>query len=91
MGNLEDRGIITTDGRMIGTLKGAWIDTSAWSVSSLVVDLNRDVVDELNLKKPILKHARVNLPTSYVARVADVVQLNIDMSTLSGAISTSSP
>ncbi|NLK25941.1 MAG: hypothetical protein GX307_05120 [Euryarchaeota archaeon] len=89
MGDLEDRDIITTDGRIIGQLKGAWIDTSNWSVASLVVDLNKDVVEELNVKKPILKAARVNLPTTYVAKVADIVQLNVDMTTLSGAISTS--
>ena len=55
MGDLEDRDIITTDGRIIGQLKGAWIDTSNWSVANLVVDLNKDVVEELNVKKPILR------------------------------------
>lgn len=86
MGDLEDRDIITTDGRVIGTLKGAWIDTSTWSVSSLVVELKKDVVDELNVKKPILKAAVVNLPVTYVQKVADIVQLNVDMTTLSGAV-----
>jgi sporulation protein YlmC with PRC-barrel domain len=88
LGDLEDRDIITTDGRVIGKLTGAWIDTSSWTVSSLVVELNKDVVDELNVKKPILKHARINLPTTYVKRVADVVQLNVDISGLSASVST---
>lgn len=88
LGCLEDRNIITTDGRMIGHLKGGWIDTNAWTVSSLVVELNKDVVDELNVKKPILKQARINLPVSYVKQVADVIQLNVDMSSLSTSIGT---
>ncbi|KQM12061.1 hypothetical protein AOA80_04655 [Methanomassiliicoccales archaeon RumEn M1] len=88
MGDLEDRDVITSDGRVIGQLKGAWIDTNNWQVASLVIDLRKEVVDELNIKKPVLKAARINLPTSYVQRVADVVQLNTDMSGLAASVGT---
>lgn len=90
MGDLEDRDVITADGRVIGQLKGAWIDTNNWQVASLVVDLRKEVVDELNVKKPVLKAARINLPTSYVQRVADVVQLNTDMGGLAASVGTGS-
>ena len=90
MGDLEDRDVITNDGRVIGTLTGAWIDTNNWQVASLVIELRKEVVDELNVKKPVLKAARINLPTSYVERVADVVQLNTDMGGLSISIGTGS-
>ncbi len=62
MGCIGDRDVITNDGRNIGRLKGAWIDMGTWSVSALVVELNKDVVDELNVKKPMLRTAKVNLP-----------------------------
>ncbi|HOL07909.1 MAG TPA: PRC-barrel domain-containing protein, partial [Methanomassiliicoccaceae archaeon] len=88
VGEIEERDVITRDGRIIGHLKGAWIDTSNWTISSLIIDLKKDVVDELNVKKPILKAARINLPTNYVQRVADVIQLNVDMSGLSASLAT---
>ena len=83
MGCLESKNVITTDGRMIGVLTGAYMDTSNWSVTSLVVELEKDVVSELNVKKPLLRTAKVTVPTSTVLNIADVVQLNTDMANLS--------
>lgn len=83
MGCIEGRNVITTDGRMIGTLTGAWIDTSTWTITSLVVELEKEVVDALNVKKPLLRTAKVSIPTSAVLNVADVVQLNTDVASLS--------
>lgn len=90
MGDLSEREVITSDGRVIGKLKGAWLDTANWSVSSLIIDLNKEVVDELNVKKPMLRTARINLPVNFVKNVSDVVQLNTDMTSLSTAVGTSS-
>jgi sporulation protein YlmC with PRC-barrel domain len=83
MGCLESRNVITTDGRMIGVLSGAYMDTSSWTVTSLVVELEKDVVAELNVKKPLLRTAKVTVPTSTILNIADVVQLNTDMANLS--------
>ncbi len=88
MGCIENRDVITTDGRNIGTLTGAWMDLSNWSVTALIVELNKQVVDELNVKKPMLRTARVNIPVNYVKNIADVVQLSADMPTLSTALAT---
>ena len=88
LGCIEDREVITTDGRNIGTLTGAWVDLGTWSVTALVVELKKDVVDELNVKKPALRTAKVNIPTSYVKNIADVVQLNTDVGTLGAAFAT---
>jgi len=83
MGCIENRNVITTDGRMIGTLTGAWIDTSTWTITSLVVELEKDVVEDLRVKKPLLRTAKVSVPTSAVLNVGDVVQLNTDITNLS--------
>lgn len=83
MGCVESRNVITTDGRMIGTLTGAWMDTNNWTITSLVVELEKEVVEALNVKKPLLRTAKVSIPTSAVLNVADVVQLNTDVANLS--------
>jgi sporulation protein YlmC with PRC-barrel domain len=82
LGCLESKNVITTDGRMIGVLTGAWMDTSNWTITALVVELEKDVVEDLNVKKPFLRTAKVTVPTSTVLNIADVVQLNSDMTNL---------
>ena len=62
--------------------------SGTWTVTALIVELNKEVVDELNVKKPILRTARVNIPTSYVQNIADVVQLNTDVASLGAAFAT---
>jgi sporulation protein YlmC with PRC-barrel domain len=89
MGCISDREVITSDGRNIGTLTGAWIDLNTWTITSLIVELKKDVVEELNVKKPIMRTARVNIPTSYIKTISDVAQLNTDIATLSSAFATS--
>jgi sporulation protein YlmC with PRC-barrel domain len=82
MGCLESKNVITTDGRMVGTLTGAYMDASNWTVTALVVELDKDIVNDLNVKKPLLRTAKVTIPTSTVLNIADVVQLNSDMANL---------
>ncbi len=88
MGCIKARDVITTDGRKVGSLSGAWIDVKSWNVTALVIDLDKNVVDELNLKKPILRSAKISLPISSIMNMADVAQLNIDMTTLSRLVQT---
>ncbi len=76
MGCLENKNVITTDGRIVGVLSGAWVDTSTWTVTSIIIELEKNVVDELNVKKPLLRTAKVTVPTSTVLNIADVVQLS---------------
>jgi sporulation protein YlmC with PRC-barrel domain len=83
MGCLESKNVITTDGRVVGVLSGAYVNTSDWTISSLVIELGKEVVSELNVKKPLLRTAKVSVATSIVKQVADVVQLKIDMAGLS--------
>jgi len=88
MGCIKARDVITTDGRKVGVLSGGWIDVKSWNVTALVIDLDKNVVDELNLKKPILRSAKISLPTSSIKNMSDVAQLNIDMTTLARMVQT---
>ncbi|NLT37052.1 MAG: hypothetical protein GXX95_02710 [Methanomassiliicoccus sp.] len=88
MGCIKSRVVITTDGRKIGTLSGAWVDLKNWNVTALVVDLDKNVLEELNVKKPIIGSAKISLPTSSIMNMADVAQLNIDMTTLGRMVQT---
>jgi hypothetical protein len=67
MGCLEDRNALTSDGRNIGILTGAWIDLNIWTSASLIVEIKKNAMDMLKVKKSILRTARANIPASYIA------------------------
>ena len=88
MGCVEERDMITSDGRNIGQFKGVWLDVSNWNVSSIIIELDKNVVEELNVKKPMLRSAKVSVPITYVKTIADVVQINTDISGLSAGLAS---
>lgn len=90
MGCLENKNVITTDGRIVGVLSGAWVDTSTWTVTSIIIELEKNVVDELNVKKPLLRTAKVTVPTSTVLNIVDVVQLSIGFGGLGSVLNQQS-
>jgi|UPI00036784DC sporulation protein YlmC with PRC-barrel domain len=83
---MEPREVLTTDGRVIGNLLGGWIDPSNWTVSDLVIELDKRAVEELAVKKHALRSSKVRIPTSRVKIFSDVVQLDADIGTLSGSL-----
>jgi len=86
LGCIAPRNIISSEGRIVGQITGGWIDIVSWKVTELVIEVNKDIVDELNVKKPALRSAKVAIPVQYVKNVGDVVQLDVDVSSLSKSI-----
>ncbi len=84
VGCIDKKDVITTDGRNIGELTGAYIDVNSWAVTGLLVEINKDIVDELNMKKPMLRTAKAKIMTNLVRVVSDTVQLNVPMTDLAG-------
>ncbi len=83
-GCLDKRNVITSDGRIVGELTGAYIDPVSWTVTGLVIEVNKDVMDELNMKKPMLRTPKAMIQTSLVNVVSDTVQLNVPTANLAG-------
>lgn len=83
---MEPREVVTTDGRVIGHLLGGWIDPSSWTVTDLVIELDKRAIDELAVKKHVLRTSKVKVPTKNVAIFSDVVQLDSDIGALSGSL-----
>lgn len=78
----ERKDIISHDGRKIGVLVGVNIDTKTWTVHAIVVEVNKDIIEELHVKKSMLKLPRINLKTDLVGVVGDIVHLNVDLKNL---------
>ena len=82
LSSIEHKHVITKDGRNIGDMVGSNIDTGKWTVISLVVELHKDMVKPLNVKKPFLSKARIKIRTDQIGVVGDVIQLTMDLETL---------
>ncbi|MDH7507767.1 MAG: hypothetical protein QHH00_00015 [Methanomassiliicoccales archaeon] len=78
----ERKDVITRDGKKIGTLVGANVDTKTWTVLTLIVEVFKEVIEDLKIKKSVLKAPRITLKTDIVGVVGDVVQLNVDIKEL---------
>lgn len=109
LGKMDSRDVYSDDGRLVGTLKGILVDTAAWTVPQLLVEVNKKALDDLNLSKPMLStyvnvHSPqvksfmddlnlrkpgtvlVNIPTTHVKGVSDIVQLKSDLASVSNVV-----
>ncbi len=82
IGPLERKNVITAEGRVIGQLTGAYIDTRSWMVSWIVLQLNKDIMDKLNVKKSFFRTPKARINTNLVRVMSDTVQLNVPMADL---------
>jgi sporulation protein YlmC with PRC-barrel domain len=77
VGCIKDLSVITKDGKMIGTLNGADIDTEDWTVPTVKIDIEKDMVEPLGLEKSLIKGTRIKLSTDLIELVGDIVQLGV--------------
>ena len=82
LGCTEEKDVVTKDGRRIGTLVGAKVDTEAWTVNSIIVEVTKEMVIELGLKKSMLKSPKTRISTELVALATDIIQLNVNLDEL---------
>lgn len=78
----DRKDVISKDGRKVGALVGVNVDTKTWTVHAIVVEVNKDIIEELNIKKSMLKLPKISLKTELVAIVGDIVHLNTDLKSL---------
>lgn len=74
--------LVAQDGRAIGKLVGLDLDLGEWRVAALLVRLHREVLEDLNLKRPLLGTQQMRVPAQYVAGVGDVILLSRKLSEL---------
>ena len=80
------RNVLTTDGRGIGQMTGIKVDVNTWTIQAVVIRLDKAVLDELNIRKPIFSTPSISMPVNIVSKVSDVVQLNVAFGNLLGIL-----
>lgn len=90
-GALFGKEVVTADGRDLGDLKDLEVEGDGWAVSSLVVRLNRDVLEEIHLKKPLVGSQEFVVASAHVASVSDKILLNKDLAYFARLTATEAP
>ena len=85
-GELEGKGVLSQDGREIGAVSDCVIDHEGWSVETLVVKLERSLLEEFHMKRPMFGTQTIQLPTSYVSGVGDRVVLHKKLDELTAIV-----
>lgn len=72
---LSGKGVISQDGRELGEVSDVLLDDASWHIDSLVVKLDRDLLESFHMKRPMFGTQTIQIPTSYVSGVGDKVIL----------------
>ncbi len=73
--SIHQMSVVEQHGRAIGVVAEVLVDTDAWTVSHLKISLNREVLDDLNLRKPLFGTQTIRIPSSELAGAQDVLVL----------------
>jgi sporulation protein YlmC with PRC-barrel domain len=68
--------VITADAYTLGEVDEAHADIATWSITHLEVELTKETIAQLELKKPLLGSVTVCLPITTIEKVGDVITLN---------------
>ena len=80
--DLEGKLIVSQNGREVGEVEGVDVDVKTWKVPTFEVKLRRDVLEELNLKRPLLGSQTVRLSVEHVSGITDTVVLKSSLADL---------
>jgi len=82
-GRVEAKQAVSSDGKMIGLVRGILVDPKTWTIPYLVAEGNKDALEKLSIQGGDL----VTIPTRFVKSVSYMVELNTDLTSMIGAIS----
>ena len=83
---LSGKGVLTQDGREVGEVSDCVVDHGSWDVVTLVVKLERELLEEFHMKRPMFGTQTIQLPTSYVSGVGDKVVLQKKLEELTAIV-----
>lgn len=73
--HLSGKHVVSQDGVDVGEVQGLEVNVETWAVVALEIKLERDVLERLNLKKPMLGTHSVKLAVDRISGVGDTIVL----------------
>lgn len=84
--DLKGRSVIDDRGVTIGEVKDVAFDPLGWRVTGLLVDVRKEVADDLHLDRSLLGGTTLEFGTERIRSVGDNVLLNLDTDDMAGAL-----
>jgi sporulation protein YlmC with PRC-barrel domain len=72
---LLGKDLFSKDGWQLGTIDSLDVDVEAWQVLSVHVKLQRSVLEDLRLKRPLVRTQKIRIAVEEIAGAADSVVL----------------
>ena len=72
---IEGKEVIAGKARILGKVVSVEIDTENWKVTNIQLEVDKNVLDELGLKKPILGSVKITFPVEIVDGISDKIIL----------------
>jgi sporulation protein YlmC with PRC-barrel domain len=82
--NLRGRTVIAADGQVVGEVTALFLDSEAWRVESLQVELGKDIADQLGAERGMFHAGTLEIPVRLVQSVGDTVVLSVPVDGLRG-------
>ncbi len=73
---MNGKPVITSEAKVLGKVEGVEIDIDNWKVTDLHITLEKEIIEELNFKKPFFGSVIVGLPVMTIKAVGDVIALD---------------
>jgi len=84
--NLRGRTVIAADGHAVGEVAALFLDSATWSVEALLVELRKEVADQIGAPRSLFHAATVEIPVRLVQSVGDAVILTVPVDQLRAAL-----
>ena len=78
MGRYIKMQVLGTGGKVLGQVEDIQLEPSTWKMPSLSVSLEREVMDNMKMKKPLIGKGKLSLSMVHVSSIKDYVMLNTD-------------
>ncbi len=81
--DLTGKNVMTQDGHRLGKVEALVVDTQSWQTQALKVELRREMLAEMNLKKRLFGSQTIEIGVEEVAGVSEAIILRSPLGTLS--------
>jgi sporulation protein YlmC with PRC-barrel domain len=71
-----DKEVIAQDGTKVGKIKDLIFDHNSWTVNALIVELEKNIAEEFNVKKALSK-TRIRITVHHVQGMSDRIVLRV--------------
>jgi sporulation protein YlmC with PRC-barrel domain len=78
--------VIDKKARLLGKVYEVEVDAKAMKITYFYLDVDKDVVNDLGLKKPMIGSAKATFPTEMVEAMSDSIILNGTISELKNIV-----